>query len=150
MWLALGSSNYNGRGPVTRFRTTPWPRVFLLTPISSSTMCTQPSDPFVEPFYSLKKAFTRLLSPIPESADRTSINIDRLISAPPPLIAPSATVHAADISMPVTSKILCHHPAPKWRLIALRIKFVGDQVEVLGGGAVERSQQVLPTSTGLH
>ena len=49
--------------------------IFLLTSISSSTTCTHPSDPFVEPFHSLKNAFTGLLSPIPESVDSTSINI---------------------------------------------------------------------------
>ncbi|KIK00558.1 hypothetical protein K443DRAFT_7603 [Laccaria amethystina LaAM-08-1] len=85
-------------------------------------MCTLPSDPFVEPFYSLKKAFTRLHSPIPESAAGTSINIARPSSALP---TPSSTIRAADIAMPVTS----------------------DQVEVPGEGLVERLQQVLPIST---
>ena len=95
----------------------------------------------------------RLLTPIPESADSTqsSINIDRLISAPPPLITPSTTVHAADISMPVTSKILLSSSCPKVKIDrSFRIKFAGDQVEVPGGGVVERLQQVLPISTGLY
>ena len=78
--------------------------VFLSTSISSSTVCTLPSDPFVEPFYSLKKAFMRLLSPIPESADGTSINMARP-GAPPTLITPSSTIRAANIAKPVTSKI---------------------------------------------
>ena len=79
-------------------------RIFLLTSISSSTMCTQPSDPFVEPFYSLKKAFTRLLSPIPDSAGVTIINIACPIPAPPTLITPSSATRAADIAMLVTSR----------------------------------------------
>ena len=66
-------------------------------------MCALPSDPFVEPLYSLETGLTRVLSPIPESADAISINIARPNSAPP--ILPS-TIHAADIAMPVTSKIL--------------------------------------------
>jgi len=81
-------------------------------------MCTLPSDPFVEPFYSLKKASMRLLSPIPESADGTIINIAGRSSAPLTLITPSSTIRAADIAMPVTSKILSNLPAPKWTLIA--------------------------------
>ena len=46
----------------------------------------------------------------PQSADDSSINIVRHSSAPPTLIAPSSIICAADIAMPVTSKIL---PAPK-------------------------------------
>ena len=76
-------------------------------------MCTLPSDPFVEPFYNLKKAFMRLHSPIPESADGASINIARPGSAPPTLITPSSTIRAADIAVPVTSKILYNLPAPR-------------------------------------
>ena len=126
------------------------PLNLLSTFISSSTMCTQPSDPFVEPFYSLKKVFTRLLSSIPESADGTSINIARLSSASPTLITPCSTIRATDIAMPVTSKILSNVPAQKWTLIAHQIKFAGDQVQGPGEGVVEHSQQVLPISTGLH
>ena len=73
-------------------------------------MCTRPSDTFVEPFYSLKKAFTRLLSPIPESADETSLNFSHLSSAPSTFMTPSSTILAADIAMPVTSKILSNLP----------------------------------------
>ena len=87
-----------------------WPHIFLSTSISSSTMCTLPSDPFVEPFYSLKKAFMRLLS---ESADGTSINMAHPGSALPTLITPSSTIRAADTSKPVTSKILSNLPAPR-------------------------------------
>ena len=83
--------------------------IFFLTSISSSTTCTHPSDPFVEPFHSLKNAFTGLLSPIPESVDSTSINIARPSSARL-LITPSSTICAADIAMPSTSNNL---PAPK-------------------------------------
>ena len=90
-----------------------WPHIFLPTSISSSTMCTLPSDPFVEPFYSLKKAFMRLLSPISESADGTSINMAHPGSALPTLITPSSTIRAADTSKSVTSKILSDLPAPR-------------------------------------
>ena len=76
-------------------------------------MCTLPSDPFVEPFYNLKKAFMRLHSPIPEFADGASINIARPGSATPTLITPSSTIRAADIAVPVTSKILYNLPAPR-------------------------------------
>ncbi|KIK03457.1 hypothetical protein K443DRAFT_676775 [Laccaria amethystina LaAM-08-1] len=85
-------------------------------------MCTLPSDPFVEPFYSLKKAFTRLLSPVPEFAGGTSINIPHPSSGPLTLITPSSTIRGADMAMPAT----------------------GDQVEVPGEGVVERSQQTDP------
>jgi hypothetical protein len=81
-------------------------RNFLLTSISPSTMCTPPSDPFVEPFYSLKKAFTRLLSPIPEFMDDNTLNMARPGSALLTLTTPSLAIHAADIAMPVTSKML--------------------------------------------
>ena len=130
--------------------TTPWPRIFLLTSISSSTMCTQPSDPFVEPFYNLNKAFTRLLSPIPESADESSLNFSHLSSAPSTFTTPSSTILAADIAMPVTSKILSNLPDQNWTSIAHRIKFAGDKVQVPQEGVVERSQEVLPISTGPH
>jgi len=60
----------------------------------------------------------RLLSPIPESADGTIINIAGHSSAPLTLITPSSTIRATDIAMPVTSKILSNLPAPKWTLIA--------------------------------
>ena len=46
----------------------------------------------------------------PEAADDSSINTVRHSSAPPTLITPSSIICAADIAMPVTSKIL---PAPK-------------------------------------
>ncbi|KIJ94775.1 hypothetical protein K443DRAFT_640771, partial [Laccaria amethystina LaAM-08-1] len=87
-------------------------------------MCTLTSDPFVEPFYSLKKPFTRLLSPIPASAEGISIDIVRPSSAPPILITQSSTIRAANMAIPVT----------------------GDQVDVSGDRVVERSQQVLPIS----
>ena len=128
---------------------TPWTRIFLLTSISSSTMCTLPSDPFIEPFYSLKKAFTRLLPPAPQSADCASINIARPSSAPPILLSPSSTIRTANIAMPVTSKMFFNLSAPKWTLTADWVKFPGDQVHVSTGGMVERSQQALPISTGL-
>ena len=54
------------------------------------------------------------------------------------------------MAMPVTSKILLDLPTLKWALIAHQIKFAGDPVEVPGEGVVERSQQVLPISTGLN
>jgi hypothetical protein len=54
------------------------------------------------------------------------------------------------MAMPVTSEIVFNLPAPKRTLIVHRIKFAGDQVEVTGQGVVERSQQVLPISGGLH
>ena len=77
--------------------------LLLSTSISLSTMCALRSDPFVEPLYSLETASTRLHSPIPESVDATNINIARPKSALP--ILPS-TIHAVDIAMPATSKIL--------------------------------------------
>ena len=86
----------------------PQPRIFLLTSISSSTMCTLPSDPFVESFYSLKKTFQRL-----QSTDGTTFNIARPSSAPPILMTPSSTIGAANIAMPVFSKIHFDLPAPK-------------------------------------
>ena len=88
----------------------------------------------------------KLFSPIPESTDSTSINIARPSSAPPILI----TIRAADIAMPVGSKIPFNLPAPKGTLVTHRIKFVGDQVEVTGQGVIEHSQQVSCMSTGLH
>ena len=69
-------------------------------------MCTLPNDPFVEPFYSMKEACTRLLTPVPESAGGTSVNIARPSSAPPILVTQSSTILAGNIAMPVTSKIL--------------------------------------------
>jgi hypothetical protein len=89
----------------------PGPRIFLSTSISSSTMCTLPSNPFVESFYSMKKAFTRILSPMPSFADDISIYTAHPSSAPPALITPSSAIRAADIAMPVTSKILFNLPA---------------------------------------
>ena len=120
----------------------------ISTSILSSTMCTQPSNPFAEPFYSLKKAFTRLLSPLPEPAN--GIIIARPSSGPSILITPSSTICAADIDMPVTSKIPFHLPAPRSTLIIHQIEFPGDQVEVAEEGVVEHSQQVIPISTGLY
>ena len=52
--------------------------------------------------------------------------------------------------MPVGSKIPFNLPAPKGALVAHRIEFIGDQVEVTGQGVVERLQQVSCLSTGLH
>ena len=66
-------------------------------------MCALPGDPFVEPLYSLETALTRLHSPIPESVDATTISIARPNSTL--RIFPS-TIHAVDIAMPATSKIL--------------------------------------------
>ena len=102
-------------------------------------MCTLPSDPFVEPFYSLKKTFTRVFSPLPACADGSSINIVRSISAPPILITPSSTIREPGIAMPVTSKRLFNLPVPKGTSITHYIKFAG----VPGEGVIERSQQVL-------
>jgi len=51
------------------------------------------------------------LSPIPESADGTSINIARPSSALPTLINQSSTIHVANIAMPVTSKAFFNLPA---------------------------------------
>ena len=85
-----------------------------------------------------------------QSTDIASNDLVRPTSDPPILITPSSTIRAADIATPVTSKINFDIPAPKWKLIAHWIKFAGDQVEVPEEGVVERSQQVLPISTGLH
>ena len=101
---------------------TPWTRIFLLTSISSSTMCTLPNDPFVEPLYSLKKAFTRLLPPTPQSADCANINIARPSSAPPILMTPSSTIRAANIPMPA-SKMLLNLSVPKWTLTLIESNF---------------------------
>ena len=46
-------------------------------------------------------------------ADGSSINIAHPSSAPPTLIIPSSTIHATDIAMSVTSKILFNLHAPK-------------------------------------
>ena len=112
-------------------------------------MCTLPNDPFVEPFYSLKKAFMRLLCPIPEFAGDTSINLARPSSAPPILMTQASTIPTANMAKPVTSKILFSLPAPKRTLIAHQIKSAGDPLEVPGEAEVGRSEQVLPISTGL-
>ena len=87
---------------------------------------------------------------MPQSADIASNDLSRPSSDPPNLITPSSTIRAADMAMPVTSKILLDLPTLKWALIAHQIKFAGDPVEVPGEGVVERSQQVLPISTGLN
>jgi hypothetical protein len=87
---------------------------------------------------------------MPQSADIASNDLARPSSDPPILITPSSTIRAADIAMPVTSKILSNLPAPKGTLITHEIKFVGDYVEVPGEAVVEHLQQVLPISTGLH
>ena len=78
-------------------------------------MCTLPSDPFVESFYSLKKAFLRL-----QSTDGSSFNIARPSFASPILMTSSSTIRAANIAMPVTSKIKFNLPAPKETLTAHR------------------------------
>ena len=75
------------------------------------------NHPFLKPFSRLKKAITRSRSPMPQSADVTSHDLARPISDPPTLITPSLTIHAADIALPVTSKILFNLPAPKCTLI---------------------------------
>ena len=62
-------------------------------------MCTLRSDAFVEPFYSLKKAFMRL-----QFMDSTSMNIAYPSSGLPIMMTPSLTIHAANIAMPLTSK----------------------------------------------
>ena len=93
-----------------------------VTSISSSTMCTLPSDPFVEPFYSLKKAFRGLLPPTPQSADCANINIARPSSAPPILMTPSSTILAANIAMPA-SKMLLNFSVPKWTLTLIESNF---------------------------
>ena len=53
----------------------------------------------------------------PDSADGSSINIARPSSAPPTSVTPSSTIRAADIAMPVNSKIPFNLPAPKGTLI---------------------------------
>ena len=80
----------------------------------------------------------------------SSIDLARLSFALPTLITPSSTIHAADIAMSVTSKILSNLPTWKWTLIAHQIKFAGDQVKVPEDGVIEHLQQALPTPTGLH
>ena len=87
---------------------------------------------------------------MPQSADIASNDLARPSSDSPILITPSSTIRPADLAMPVTSKILFNLPAPKWTLIAHQNKLAGDQAEVPGEGVVERLQQVLPISTGLH
>ena len=80
----------------------------------------------------------RLLSPLPDSVDGTSVNIGRR-SAPPTLITPSS-IREADIAVPVTSRILFNLTAATRTSIAHRSNFAGDQVQVPGEVA-ERSQQ---------
>ena len=80
----------------------------------------------------------------------SSINLARLSFALPTLITPSSTIHAADIAMSVTSKILSNLPTRKWTLIAHQIKFAGDLVGVAGEGMVKHLQQVLPIITGME
>ena len=73
--------------------------------ISSSTMCIPTNHPFLKPFSSLKKAIARSRSPMPQSTDIASNDLARPSSDLPILITPSSTIRAADIAMPVTSKI---------------------------------------------
>ena len=126
----------------------PWTCIFLSTSISSSTMCTLPNDPFVKLFFSLKKAFTRLLSPTPEFAGDTSFNIAHPSSAPPILMTQASTIPTANVAKPVTSKILFSLPGLKWTLIAHQIKSAGNPFEVPGEGEAEHSEQLLPISAG--
>ena len=91
----------------------------------------------------------RLLSPIPEPADITSIHIARSTSVRLTVVTPSSTIRAADIDIPVTGKILFNLPAPKRTSIVHQNKFAGDQVEILEG-VVECSQQVSLIFTGVH
>jgi hypothetical protein len=58
----------------------------LELPSRHMQMCTLVNDPFIEPFYSLKKAFTRLLSPVPESTNGASIDIAYPSSAISPIL----------------------------------------------------------------
>ena len=74
---------------------------------------------FLKPFSYLKRAFTKSRSPMAQSADIASDDLARPSSAPPILITPSSTLGAANIAMPVTSKIHFDLP-PKWTLIAHR------------------------------
>ena len=112
-------------------------------------MCTLPNDPFVEPLFSQKKAFTGLLSPAPEFAGDTSFNIARPSSAPPILMTQPSTIPRANVAKPVTSKIHFSLPSPKCTLIAHQIKSAGDPFEIPGEGEAEHSEQVLPISAGL-
>ncbi|KIJ95350.1 hypothetical protein K443DRAFT_683081, partial [Laccaria amethystina LaAM-08-1] len=107
-------------------------------------MCLPTNHPFLKPFSSLKKAITRPRS----SADIASNDLARHRSDPPILMAPSSTIPAVDIAMPVTSQIPSNLPAPTSTSITHQIKFADDQVEVPGEGVIERLQQVLPTPTG--
>ena len=69
--------------------------------------------PFLKLLSSLKKAITRSRSLMPQSADIANNDLARPSSDPPILITPSSTIRAADIAMPVNSKILFNVPAPK-------------------------------------
>ena len=61
----------------------------------------------------MKKAFTKLLSPMLESVDGNTINIARPGPGPLILTTPTLTIRAADIAMPVIGKILLNLLAPK-------------------------------------
>ena len=130
----------------------PW-RIFLLTSISLSTMSTPPNDPFLKSSYSLEEeGLTRLPSPMPQSANVTSasLNMTHPSSAPPILTTPSSTIPAADTAMQTTGKIKFCPSSTKSTSITHRNKVTGSQVGASSEGAVERSQQVIPISSGLH
>ena len=136
----------------TQTNTTPAPNHASSSWLSSCrlTMCIPTNYPFLKPFSIVKKAITRSRSPIRHSTDITGNDLVRPSCNPPIMVTPSSTIRAADIAMPATSKIIFNVPGPKWTLIAHWIKFAGDQVVVPQEGMVERSQEVLPISTGLH
>ena len=132
-----------------QFRT-PERASFSWLPSSRLTTCIPTNHTFLNPISTLNKAIIRSRSPMSQSVDIASNDLARPSSDPLILITPSSIMRAADIATPVTSKIFFNLLAPKWTLIAHRIKFAGDQVEVPGEGVVEHSQQVLLVSTGLH
>ena len=88
-------------------------RLFLLTSILSSNNVYPNKLPFPQTVPSLKTAITRSRSLMAQSADIVSNDLARPSSDLPILITPSSTICAADIAMPVTSKMVFNIPAPK-------------------------------------
>jgi hypothetical protein len=80
----------------------------------SSTMSNQHKDSSLKPLSYLKKAFERLRSPKPRSAN-DSTGAARSISAPPIMRTPSSAIRAADAGMTVAGEIQPLCPSSQYR-----------------------------------
>jgi hypothetical protein len=107
------------------------PRDFLPTSISSSTMSSPTNDPFPKSFYSPE---TRLHSSISQSGNITSLKLARPSSAPPILIKPSSTIHAADRTMLITGQITF---LPVFHEVNINL-FIETQLQAIGLGSPRR------------